>query len=63
MHFHNANKTMSVRSIYFVVVFEFLLSIEGELGLIVFGKKDTMRFFIFLFLQIGVVHTILLIFA
>ena len=62
MHFHNANKTMSLHSIYFVIVFEFRLGIEGELGLIEFGKKDAMSVFFF-HLQIGLVHTILLMFA
>ena len=47
MHFHNANKTMSVHSIYIVIVFEFRLGIEGELGLIEFGKKDAMSVFFF----------------
>ena len=63
MHFHNANKTMSVHSIYIVIVFEFRLGIEGELGLIEFGKKDAMSVFFFFHLQIGLVHTILLMFA
>ena len=64
MHFQNANKTMSVHSIYFVMVIVFWIGIEGELGLIVFGKKDNMRVFFFLIhLQKGLVHKILLIFA
>ena len=62
MHFQNANKTMSVHSIYFVMVIVFWIGIEGELGLIEFGKKDAMSVFFF-HLQISLVHTILLMFA